>query len=273
MANYVVGDVQGCFDEFSVLLAKIRFNPAVDKLFLLGDLVNRGPGSLQILRWAFQHRSVCNIVLGNHDLHMLAVYFGVRSPQSGDTFSDVLSAPDGALLLNWLRSQPLALFLDWGVLVHAGWWPGWTLTDLKIRAEYCQSVLAGDDINTTFNSLYGRKPVCEADCESDSDRLRFYVNTMTRMRFVDASTHLDLAYKGEIDSAPKGLKPWFDVPNSRDSCRVFFGHWSALGLVVSRTIVALDTGCIWGGELTAFCVESGQVFSVNSKSDKPCYGD
>lgn len=273
MANYVVGDIQGCFYELSGLLAEIGFNPGVDRIFLLGDLVNRGPDSLQVLRWAYQHRSCCQIVLGNHDLHLLSVFFGARQGHSTDTLDAILQASDADLLLNWLRCQPLILLKEFGVLVHAGVWPGWSLEEALEMNAFCQSRLGGENLISWLSAMYGQLPLHFADARSELELFRFAINAFTRMRFIDSDLRLNLSFKGELERAPDTVLPWFAIEERPNIPRIYFGHWSALGLRVDSKMAALDTGCIWGGQLTAYCIETGKITSFASSQPLYLHGD
>jgi bis(5'-nucleosyl)-tetraphosphatase (symmetrical) len=264
VAVYAIGDVQGCYDALQTLLARLDFNPADDQLWFCGDLVNRGPGSLETLRFVrgLGDRAVC--VLGNHDLHLLAVASGARDarPHKGDTLDDILHAPDRDELLHWLRARPLAHrdgTLDW-MMVHAGLPPQWTARQALTMAAEVSVVLRSDEHAAWFERMYGNTPDrWTPDLDRDG-RLRFTVNCLTRMRYCDKRGRLDFRAKGPPGSQPAGLKPWFAVPERRSMTqRILFGHWSALGRYDGHNVLALDTGCVWGGCLTAARLDTPDV--------------
>ncbi len=252
MAVYAVGDIQGCFNEFKGLLDQINFNPRLDKLWLAGDLVNRGPDSLETLR--FLHRLNVVTVLGNHDLHLLASAHIPEYRKHKDTLEQVMQAPDGSELLDWLRHQPL-LHHDTGTgytLIHAGLPPQWDLDQARDCAAEVEQVLRGKDYVEFFKIMYGNHPVQWSDQLQGWDRLRFITNCLTRLRYCDTNGRLALEEKGPPGSQPRHLNPWFEWTQrkSRDM-NILFGHWSTLGAYDEAGIHALDTGCLWGGTLTA----------------------
>lgn len=255
MACYAIGDIQGCADEFTRLLDKLKFDPARDRLWLAGDLVNRGPGSLGVLRRVRELGDAAVTVLGNHDIHLLAVAYGTgRRTRPGDTLEPVLEAPDCMELMEWLRRQPLVHHdaeLKW-TMVHAGLPPQWDVATAQARAHEVEAELGGADPLPFLNHLFGSKPVEWDDGLKGWDRLRYIINAFTRMRYVTREGALDLKLKGEPGSQPKGSKPWYNVPKraSRGES-IVFGHWSTLGLHRSADTVCLDSGCLWGGEMTA----------------------
>jgi bis(5'-nucleosyl)-tetraphosphatase (symmetrical) len=265
MATYAIGDVQGCFEELLGLVKLIDFAPANDRLAFVGDLVNRGPYSLETLRWVVAHQDVVDCVLGNHDLHLLAVACGVGKQKGQDTLSDILLAPDRDVLLSWLRQQPLVRTLGAHVLVHAGLLPAWTADHALSLSREVSSMLAGSRYIEFMSHMYGNKPRCWDDALSGWDRLRFVVNACTRMRVLADGGVLDFGFKGELPEIPPGLVAWFDAPTKTPrSHRIIYGHWSALGLRISDRSIGLDTGCVWGGALTAYRLEDGEVFQVPS---------
>ncbi len=268
MATYAVGDIQGCYDELQDLLALIGFG-GNDRLWLTGDLVNRGPRSLETLRLIRQLGAQAVTVLGNHDLHLLAVYHHseLRKPQ--DTLDAVLNAPDGPELLRWLQQQPL-LHHDPALdccLVHAGLPPQWTLEEALRHAREVERVLQSEQAPALFRHMYGNQPACWSPALQGWERLRLIVNYLTRMRFCTPQGCLDLSHKGTLASAPAGHGPWFAHPERLNAdCRILFGHWAALeGQASADNVEALDTGCIWGGTLTALRLEDNQRFSVPSR--------
>ena len=264
MATYAIGDIQGCFSALQKLLEIIRFDPKRDRLWLVGDLVNRGSQSLAALRWARNMGDALTMVLGNHDLHLLAVAEGFVPPHRSDTIQDILAAPDRVELLDWLRRQPLLYLEDEFVLVHAGLLPQWTPQQARGLAAEVEAELAGDNYREFFAHMYGNHPNHWHDDLTGISRLRTITNAMTRLRFCTPDGVIDFAHKGPADNPPEGLMPWFDVPDrkSRDAT-ILFGHWSALGLKVREDIVGLDSGCLWRGSLTALRLEDRQVFQYH----------
>ena len=257
--HYLIGDVQGCCDAFERLLAAIGFSPSRDRLWVLGDLVNRGPQSLATLRRCQALGAAANCLLGNHDLHLLAVACGADAPRRGDTLDDVLAAPDAAALLDWLRHQRLAAVDDGWLLVHAGVVPQWDRGDTLARAAEVEAVLRGPAPADFLRAMYGSAPGRWSPALGGDDRLRFIVNALTRIRFCDAEGTLDLHTKEGAGAAPPGFAPWFDIAGRRTAGQpVAFGHWSALGLVERPDLLALDTGCVWGGALTAARIDGGR---------------
>jgi bis(5'-nucleosyl)-tetraphosphatase (symmetrical) len=252
MALHAVGDVQGCYAELQRLLEAIRFDPAADRLLLTGDLVNRGPNSLATLRLIRSLGPAATTVLGNHDLHLLAVAYGVSRTKRKDTFQDVLTAPDCQELLDWLRQQPLCHREGRFTLVHAGLPPQWTVDDAIERAAEVEAVLSGTDCAEFFRQMYGNEPDRWSDQATGWDRLRYIVNAFSRMRYCTPDGRLDFRDKGAPGTQRAGLLPWFDVPYRRSAGEaIVFGHWSTLGFMTAGGCHALDTGCLWGGELTA----------------------
>jgi len=256
VAIYAIGDIQGCYDSLRRLLDLIRFDPSADRLWFTGDLVNRGPDSAAVVRFVRDLGERAVTVLGNHDLHLLSIWTGQTRMRRKDSLRDLLSAPDADELMHWLRRRPL-LHLDNGlgyVLVHAGIYPGWDLAEARKRAAEVEHALSGPDYDAYFANLYGNRPELWDPELRGADRLRFITNAFTRMRYCTADSRLMLDYKGAIDGRPTGYIPWFDVPGRMPpppGMTVVFGHWSTLGFIHRDDILALDTGCLWGGELTA----------------------
>lgn len=254
MAWYGVGDVQGCHDALLRLLEAIRFDDAGDRLWLVGDLVNRGPRSAEVLRTVRSLGSAAQTVLGNHDLHLLAVASGARPHKPGDTFGDVLAAADREELLEWLACRPL-LLRDPGtatLMVHAGLVPQWDAGAAAACAGELEAALRSDARTELLAHMYGDEPGCWHDDLQGWDRLRLITNALTRMRFVDAAGCLHLGASGAPAAAPPGCVPWFEHPARRWSRhRVVFGHWASLGLWRGSEAIGLDSGCVWGGSLTA----------------------
>jgi bis(5'-nucleosyl)-tetraphosphatase (symmetrical) len=264
MTTYAIGDLQGCHDQFSALLAKINALSPDAKFIIVGDIVNRGPKSLETLR-RVRHMGA-RIVLGNHDLNLLAVAAGLRKPHRSDTMDDILAAEDRDELLTWLRHQPLALFEHDHLLVHAGVLPQWNVDQTLALAREVETALQGDDWVEFLRQMYGNEPARWHDDLQGADRLRCIVNALTRIRYCTADGTMDFKSKeGSIEaSAADGLMPWFSIPSRQTvDTPVVFGHWSTLGLIVLPKLVALDTGCIWGGQLTAVNLETHGIVQVN----------
>jgi len=254
--NYLIGDVQGCCDALERLLAKIDFSPSRDWIGVLGDLVNRGPQSLRTLRQLRSFGTSATCLLGNHDLNLLAVAQGVRPPHRGDTIDEILVAPDRAEWLDWLRSRPMAAFEHGWLLVHAGVVPQWDVAHTLALAHEVEAMLRSDALPGFLQQMYGDEPARWDDALAGTARLRFVINTLTRIRFVDARGTLDLHTKDGADSAPPGHTPWFDAPGRRtQGTPIAFGHWASLGLVIRPDLLALDTGCVWGRQLSAVRID------------------
>ena len=266
MAIYAIGDIQGCQEEFQLLLKNIQFDSRRDQLWLVGDLVNRGPGSLAVLRYVKGLGERAITVLGNHDLHLLAVAEDKAELHHSDTLDEILQAPDRDELLFWLRHQRLLYEQDGYVLVHAGLLPQWNVKQAVGLAREVEQALRGDDYAVFFEHMYGNSPHGWCDDFTGYKRLRVITNAFTRMRICDTQGKMEFKFKGEVEKIPEGYMPWFDLPKrkSRDTT-VIFGHWSALGLKITPNIIALDTGCLWGGTLTAIRLEDRKVFQVACK--------
>jgi bis(5'-nucleosyl)-tetraphosphatase (symmetrical) len=254
MALYAIGDIQGCAAAFDALLDKLRFRPSRDRLWLVGDLVNRGPDSLGVLRRVMALGRSVTCVLGNHDLHLLAVVAGRRELSKGDTFADVLAAPDADAIVDWLRNRPL-LHHDARarrVLVHAGIPPIWSVTQGRAAAREIEALLRGRRWRQSLRTMYGNEPSQWSADLGREERRRFTINALTRMRYCDENGRLDLTESGPPGSQRKGLIPWFDMRGRRAAgTQIVFGHWAALGLLRRADVTALDTGCVWGNRLTA----------------------
>ena len=252
MALYLIGDVQGCDSALSLLLHRLAFSPSRDQLVLLGDLVNRGPSSAAVLRRMMALQGAAQCVLGNHDLHALAVAHGVRPPHRNDTLDDLLQAHDSAVLLDWLRQQPLALRHHGCLMVHAGVLPAWGAEQTLALASEVQSVLRSPRLAEFLPQLYGNTPAVWHDSLQGVDRWRCIVNVLTRLRFCTAQGQMEFLTKEGVGHAPVGYLPWFDVPERKSGDhRIAFGHWSTLGWLDRSDVACLDTGCVWGGVLTA----------------------
>ena len=263
MATYAVGDIQGCCTEFQQLLEQVRFDPAADKLWLVGDLVNRGPESLAVLRLVKSMGGAAITVLGNHDLHLLAVAEGVAEPHRSDTLHGILDAPDREELLAWLRAQLLLYVEGDFVLVHAGLLPSWTVAQAQKLAHEVEAELHGLHYHVLLTRMYGNRPDQWDDSLTGYKRLRVITNALTRMRICTVQGKMEFKFKGEAGNVPAGYLPWFDVPNRASAnATIVCGHWSALGLKITPRVIALDTGCLWGGALSAIRLEDRQVFQV-----------
>ena len=263
MATYAIGDVQGCFDELQALLAQLRFGKR-DTLWFVGDLVNRGPKSLDVLRFvrALGERAI--VVLGNHDLHLVTQHEGFERSRKDDTFGDVLTAPDRRELVDWMRTRPMMHCASGYAMVHAGLLAQWSIAKALELAREVERALAASNYREFLKHMYGSKPDRWSDALTGWDRLRVIVNAMTRMRFCTREGKMDFGTKGT--RPPKGYRPWFDLLPKDEKETIIFGHWSALGLKLTERVVGLDSGCVWGGELTALRLEDRKLFQV------PCRG-
>jgi bis(5'-nucleosyl)-tetraphosphatase (symmetrical) len=254
MAIYAIGDLQGCAHEFNALLRKLRFRPSRDTLWLVGDLVNRGPDSLGVLRRVMALGKSVVTVLGNHDLHLLATVAGRRELSPADTFHDVLDAPDADELIDWVRSRPL-LHYDAAarrVLVHAGIPPPWTASEAREHASEIETLLRGRRWRQALRGMYGNEPSKWSPKLRGDERRRFTINALTRMRYCNRRGRLNLKCSGPPGTQDEGLVPWFDMPDRRAAdVHIVFGHWAALGLLRRADVTAVDTGCAWGERLTA----------------------
>jgi bis(5'-nucleosyl)-tetraphosphatase (symmetrical) len=261
VTRYAIGDVQGCHDELQTLLTKLRFSPDRDQLYFVGDLVNRGPASLEVLRFVQALGDNAIVVLGNHDLHLLAVAHGVRRNRKTDTLDEVLSALDRDRLLEWLITRPLAhCHVDadgrTDLMVHAGLVPQWTLNITLNLARQVEAALREDPARL-FNNMYGDEPDRWSEDLSEKEGLRFTINVLTRLRVCTAEGRIDLKWKGKPPPAGSPYQPWFDIEGRQTlHARVIFGHWSALGFIQRNGVVGLDSGCVWGGLLTAFDLDA-----------------
>lgn len=252
MSLYLIGDLQGCSGPFERLLETIGFSASRDTLYLLGDLVNRGPDSLAVLRRLMAMGTSAHCILGNHDLSLLAVAAGARKPHRKDTIEGILNAPDRDLLLDWLRQRPLAIQAHGWLMVHAGVLPQWTADQVVVLANEVSAVLRGPDGAAWLHQMFGNQSDRWNDHLQGPDRWRVVVNALTRLRFCTPDGVMDFDTKDSAASAPDGLLPWFDAPNRLSAnTPMAFGHWSTLGLVQRPHLLALDTGCVWGGCLSA----------------------
>ncbi|MEA3195410.1 MAG: hypothetical protein QOD26_3743 [Betaproteobacteria bacterium] len=264
MATYAIGDVQGCYDELRQLLGEVGFRRGRDRLWFVGDLVNRGPKSLEVLRFVSSLGDAAVTVLGNHDLHLLAQYEGVEKLKEKDTFQDVLDAPDSRELVDWLRARPMMHADDSYAMVHAGILPAWSVEmALELGAEV-QAALAARNYRDFLQRMYGGSPDAWRDNLSGWDRLRVIVNAMTRMRFCSREGRMELDAKGA--KAPRGFLPWFETRPASEKTTIVFGHWSQLGLRLDERLAGLDSGCVWGGRLSALRLQDRKLYQV------PCAG-
>jgi bis(5'-nucleosyl)-tetraphosphatase (symmetrical) len=264
MATYVVGDIQGCLQPLRCVLEAVSFKAGRDTLWCVGDLVNRGPKSLKTLRFLYRMRDQLVAVLGNHDLHLLAVAAGVRKPGSSDTLDAILDAPDKDELLDWLASLPLVHREKDYTLVHAGIPPQWSVKQSLAFSREVESALQGRDKLAFLTNMYGNQPDCWSDDLAGTARLRVITNYFTRMRYCSADGTLDFKSKGppleKNDRSPSAMIPWFHHPGRKTAKdRILFGHWASLeGVTDDPRAIALDTGCIWGGALSLYHLDSGQ---------------
>jgi bis(5'-nucleosyl)-tetraphosphatase (symmetrical) len=258
--QFLIGDVQGCCDAFDRLLVDIGFSPSRDSLLVLGDLVNRGPQSLAVLRRMRALGASAQALLGNHDLHLLAVAHGVRPAHDSDTLAEILQSPARDAWLEWLRARPLALQVEGWLCVHAGVNPAWSTFQTMTLAAEVESMLRGPDLAAFLPLMYGNEPARWSDALQCAERWRHVINVLTRIRFVHAEDGaLDFKLKESAAAAPPGLVPWFDAPRrATQDTPIAFGHWSTLGLVNRSDLLALDTGCVWGGALTAVRIDGGR---------------
>lgn len=260
MATYAIGDVQGCFHTFSKLLEKISFNTKSDQLWLVGDIINRGKNSLEVVDWCFKNRQNIRLVLGNHDLHFLAIAFSLKNFSKRDTFEKILSSPRLSSYLDWLLSIPLLHANEDYVMTHAGLLPVWTKEDaISLSRSFSDSLIKNPEY--LLKSMYGNKPDKWNDNLEEDDRNRIVVNVMTRMRCLDSKECLDFKYKGNLNTMPENLKPWFSFKTKRNNDQLLIsGHWSAIGFYKHPLGFSIDSGCVWGEHLTALCLETKKIF-------------
>ncbi len=269
MTTYAIGDLQGCNTQLTALLEKIDAHSPDAQLIFVGDIVNRGPQSLAALRQVRALGKRARIVLGNHDLNLLAVASGLRKPHASDTMDDILQASDRDDLLTWLRHQPLALEQDGHLCVHAGVLPQWTMQQTLYLSREVEAALQGAEWVEFLKTMYGNTPAQWNDALQGADRLRVIVNALTRVRFCHPDASMDFKTAEGLDSAPAGLVPWFDLPDRKTAgTPVVFGHWSTLGLMLRTDLIGLDTGCVWGGKLTAVNLQDRSVLQVDCPQHK-----
>lgn len=267
MAHYAIGDIQGCHAELCQMLELIGFSPTHDKLWLVGDLVNRGPDSLAVLREVKALGDAATTVLGNHDFHLLTIAAGHRRPHRGDTLHEILEAPDRNELIDWLRLRPLVVTEGDMLMVHAGLLPSWTPATARMLSKEVEAKLASDDAERFLGVLYGDEPKTWSDDLDGDDRLRAIVNACSRLRFCTPEGTMEFREKRGRRHAPEGFRPWFMHEIRRSSgCLVVCGHWSTLELELAPNLLMLDSGCLWGGTLTAVRLADRRVFQVPSRA-------
>ncbi|HEV2851999.1 MAG TPA: symmetrical bis(5'-nucleosyl)-tetraphosphatase [Thermoanaerobaculia bacterium] len=261
MATYAIGDVHGCFETLKRLLRRVAFDPREDRLWLVGDLVNRGPRSLEVLRWAAEQDGRIVAVLGNHDLHLLARAAGVSGPKKRDTLDEILEAQDCGDLLAWLRSRPLVHREGETVLVHAGLFPDWTPAEAERLAREVEERLQGEKASKLLAAIDQKTPERWKDGLSGHERARAALAGFARLRTLEEDGRMCADFSGPPGLAPRGCRPWYAFPGRKSAgATVVFGHWAALGLKMGKGIAALDTGCAWGRELTALRLDDWRLF-------------
>lgn len=263
MATYAVGDLQGCFAPLQRLLEKIKFDSKVDQLWFVGDLVNRGPDSLQTLRFVKSLGAGAVVVLGNHDLHLLTVAAGFVKAHRGDTLNEILNAPDGEELLTWLRYRPLLHRALGFTMIHAGLLPDWSIEQAQSLATEVEDALRAANYREFLAHMYGNSPDRWHDELRGWDRLRLITNSFTRLRVCTADGRMEFSHKGELADIPEGFMPWYQAPGRKSvDATIICGHWSALGLKLESNLLALDTGCLWGRCLSAVRLDDRRLFQV-----------
>lgn len=260
---YVIGDLQGCCDQFEQLATLIVQQDPEAMLMMAGDLVNRGPKSLETLRQLVAMGERADSVLGNHDLHLLAMAYAPRGPSNNSYLRPILEAPDREVLLDWLRHRPLAMQLHHHLIVHAGVLPSWGVQQTLDYAHEVEAVLRGPDFIAFLRGMYGNEPSRWSPELVGMDRLRCILNVLTRLRFCTAQDEMEFTSKEGLENSPVGFAPWFSLPRQTESTTLVFGHWSALGLQQHSNLIGLDTGCVWGGQLTALRLSDHALFQVD----------
>ena len=264
MATYAIGDIQGCFEALEILLERIAFDPARDRLWFVGDIVNRGPDSLAAMRFVKDLGEKAVTVLGNHDLHLLTVAEGFAKIHRGDTLDDILSAPDREELLAWLRRQKLMHVEAGWAMVHAGLLPQWSVTHAVELAREVEAALAGSNYRDLLQQMYGNEPDRWEESLRGFDRLRVIINAMTRLRLCTPDGRMEFRHKSAPLDLPDGYLPWYAIPNRASAGEsLIFGHWSTLGLYATDDVVALDSGCLWGNALSALRLEDRKIIQVS----------
>jgi bis(5'-nucleosyl)-tetraphosphatase (symmetrical) len=265
MRNFVIGDIQGCFTEFMKLLELINFNPETDKLWLAGDMINRGPDSLAVMDFLINHQESIISVLGNHELHFLAIANNLRHPSRNDSMEELLASPMLPEIIAWLRKTPLIYYNNDfnAVLVHAGIYPHWTLHQALNYGLEMHQLLLSNQWQDVLSNMYGNEPVKPETIKTKAERHRFLLNVFTRMRYCTADGGLELKVKVSPGMQPDHLIPWYElIKQHQTPYRIFFGHWASLGIHIHKGITCLDSGCVWGRTLTAFCIETNEFLSV-----------
>lgn len=267
MITYAIGDIQGCYDQLRTLLDRIAFDPAHDSLWIVGDLVSRGPQSLETLRFLRSLGEAAVTVLGNHDLNLLAVAAGVRKPHRSDAVEAVLAASDRDELFDWLRTRNMMHTGEGYAMVHAGLLPQWTIARALELAAEVEAELRGDNHRELLSQMYGNAPARWEDDLTGYDRLRVIVNAMTRLRLCDERGTMEFSHKTQPVDLPPGYMPWFDVPGRASAgTPVLCGHWAALGLMVRDDVLAIDTGCVWGRALTALRLDDRKLYECDCRA-------
>ncbi len=270
IATYAVGDLQGCFEPLERLLEAAKFDPAKDRVWFVGDLVNRGPDSLRCLRFVKSLGAAAITVLGNHDLHLICIAEGVERRRKRDTMEDVLAAPDRDEIIHWLRQQPLMHVEGNFALVHAGLMPEWSVPYARALAKEVETLLSGPDYRQLLARMYGDEPTAWSESLTGMDRLRVIINSMTRLRVLDRGGSMILKFKTDPGDATEGMTPWFDMPARQSADHtIVCGHWSALGVRIRPDLLSLDSGCVWGRSLTGARLEDRAVFEVSCAPPPP----
>lgn len=266
MARYAIGDIQGCYSQFIQLVKKINFNPSVDMLYLVGDLVNRGPESLKVLKWIYRHQDSLVTVLGNHDVFLLGRYAGVIKPDSDETIGDILTAPEAPKLIDWLRRCPIVFHDSDYILAHAGIHPKMDFNKLMTLNNSITQHLQSDSYGAFIATIYGNKPNLWTEKLNHTKQMKFVINSCTRMRLLSTlDFSLDYKFKGELSNNPKNLIPWFKADfHPSIQKKIVFGHWAALGFYHDPKFIALDTGCVWGRKLTAINLDTYEITQVSA---------
>lgn len=270
MARYVIGDIQGCYQELVALVQKIEFNPSTDTIYLVGDLVNRGSQSLEVLKWVYKNQDSVVSVLGNHDIYLLGRYSGVLKADAKETIQDILEYRESGKLIDYLRSLPLVFCDEDYILVHAGIYPKMNFKSILQINGRIMDQLQSHNYAEFIHKIFGNKPQTWSEELEPISQMKFVINACTRMRFLDRLDYgLDYKYKGELANKPPELVPWFTVERDPTITRkVLFGHWAALGFFHDENFIATDTGCVWGRKLTALNLENFEIYQVESKQNK-----
>jgi bis(5'-nucleosyl)-tetraphosphatase (symmetrical) len=265
MATYAIGDIQGCYRTLKRLLKQIAFDPKNDRIFLVGDLVNRGPDSLDVLRWASDLTESVFTVLGNHDIHLIAMAQGINELKRPKSLEQVLRARDADKLVKWLRKRPVMHREDRFIFVHAGLLPAWSVEEAEVEARKLEELIGGSTSATFLKFWYSQQADTWDDALSGLEKSAVALNAFTRMRMCRNAREMELAFTGKPEEAPKGLTPWYQVKERGSSAfTIVFGHWASLSLRVTPQIIALDSGCVWGQFLTAIRLEDGAIFIERS---------